>query len=143
MQKENSVAVGIRLYEESTCVEAHCRDGAVKTALLLSNAIVKIREDCPDARIYVFCTHRARMLSDLALPENTVFMTAQDGYSDPVDTLWLLAQCRHHIFMNSSFYWWGAWLSAGLRRSEPQTQRIIAADNFVNRDAVCAHWETF
>jgi hypothetical protein len=39
--------------------------------------------------------------------KNVVFMENQNAYQD----MHLMKTCRHHIIANSSFSWWGAWLS--------------------------------
>lgn len=39
--------------------------------------------------------------------KNVVFMENQNAYQD----MHLMKACRHHIIANSSFSWWGAWLS--------------------------------
>jgi len=75
------------------------------------------------------------------LPSNTVFVTHDDGYRGTLERMWLLTRCQHHVFTNSSYYWWGAWLSAAIRLGDEQ--RIVAADNFINRDGLSPAWECF
>ena len=141
MRRQNSVAVGIRLYEESNNPNAHCRDGRVKTPGEVSMAIERLQSMHENLHFYVFCTHKASFISELRLPTNTIILTPNMGYSDATDTLWLLSQCRHHILTNSSLYWWGAWLSSS--NHEASNQTIMAADNFINQDSLCSHWLPF
>jgi hypothetical protein len=137
----DSVALGVRLYEESTDPAAHAREGKIKSTADINQAIERLRAQRPSAKFFVFCTHRSQALLELKLPENTVFATHDDGYEGTIERLWLLSQCRHHIITNSSYYWWGAWLSHSLRKHEKQL--VFAADNFINEDGICANWERF
>lgn len=141
LRQTESVALGIRLYEESTNPGAHARDGHIKTVAEIRTAITRMQTECPNARFFIFCTHRSPLLEQLQLPEDSVYLTHDDDYEGTIERLWLLSQCRHHIFTNSSYYWWGAWLSAAVRVADPQL--VIAADNFTNRDVLCPQWETF
>jgi len=139
--RTESVAIGLRLYEESNNPSAHALGAQVKSIAEVRDAVSRLCIQHPYARCYVFCTHRSSMLSEIGLPDNAVFVTGDDGYSGSLETLWLLTCCQHHIFTNSSYYWWGAWLSATIRGEEGQ--RVLAADNFINRDGLCPEWERF
>lgn len=141
MRDSESIALGIRLYEESHDPNAHAGDRQLKSSYKICSAITQMSAERPQARYFVFCTHRSPILHELNLPIDTVYITHDDGYLGTLERLWLLTQCRHHIFTVSSYYWWGAWLSMGVRGSESQT--IIAADNFMNRDGICPEWKTF
>jgi hypothetical protein len=81
------------------------------------------------------------LLKKLNLPKKTIFVTPEDGYTGSIENLWLLSQCKHHIFNNSSFYWWGAWLSSKFYKNNNQT--IYAADNFINKDGLPKSWYKF
>ncbi len=141
VRSSESVAIGIRLYEESNDPAAHAHEGKIKTATDVNKAIARVLDSRPNAKFFVFCTHRANYLDGLDLPPDTIFVTADEGFSNTVECLWLLAQCKHHIFTNSSYYWWGAWLSEAIHKKEEQL--IFAADNFINTDGLCDYWQRF
>lgn len=143
LRETESVALGIRLYEESANPTAHAKDGLIKTVTEVNAAIARLLSLQPNAKLFLFCTHHLPILAELNLPDSTVFLTHDDGYEGTIETLWLLAQCKHHIFTNSSYYWWGAWLSKVLYLSTNQPQHIYAADNFINQDGLCAEWKKF
>ena len=143
LRDTESVALGIRLYEESLDPTVHAKDGVMKRVDEVDAAIARLLTLQPNAKLFVFCTHRSPILAELKLPDSTVFLTRDDGYEGTIETLWLLAQCKHHIFTNSSYYWWGAWLSQHLYSLTDQSQHIFAADNFINQDGLCAEWEIF
>ena len=140
MRAGASLAIGIRLYEESSDARLHAHDGRVKRMAEIAAAVDRVRHAQAGVRCYVFCTHRAPALAELGLPDDTVYLTGDQGFGHPDDSLWLLAQCRHHVLTNSTFYWWGAYLSAAVHGDR---QHIVAADNFLNRDALLPTWETF
>lgn len=141
LRETESVAVGVRLYEESLTPAAHARDGRVKTVWEVKSAIDRMKRKLVHPRFFVFCTHRSPLLNELDLPDDAVFVTHEDGYEGTLERLWLLSQCKHHIVTNSSFFWWGAWLSAG--REPGVSGHVIAADNFINRDTLHPQWEIF
>ena len=141
MRSEDSVAVGVRLYEESSDPSAHSRDGIIKSAEDINQAIMRMRHMRPKSKFYVFCTHRSSLLDSLDLPNDAVFLTHDDGLTGAHNRLWLLSQCKNHIFTNSTFYWWGCWLSEAHYRC---TQRVVlAGDNFINRNSLRSDWLTF
>jgi hypothetical protein len=143
LREKESVALGIRLYEESLTPANHARGGQMKTVAEVNSAIERLRSKHASAEFFVFCTHRSPLLAELNLPEDAILVTHDDGYEGSLERLWLLAQCKHHIFTNSSYYWWGAWLSFANYTHDSGAQHILAADNFINQDGLCEEWETF
>lgn len=143
LRETESVALGIRLYEESSDPAAHSLNSQMKTVVEINNVIAKLVSSQPNAIFYVFCTHRFPVLKELNLPESTVFLTHDDGYEGSISRLWLLSQCKHHVFTNSSYYWWGAWLSKKVHKFDNTPQLIFASDNFINTDSLFSEWEKF
>ncbi len=141
MMSEESISVGIRLYEESKNPTAHALQGRNKTTGDIREAVQRMLCQRPRGRFYVFCTHRFPALAQCGFPKGTVYVTPDDGFVGTLGSLWLMTRCRHHIITNSTYYWWGAWLSKGVFPDD--SQRVLAADNFVNSDALCDEWERF
>lgn len=142
MNSVNSVAVGIRLYEESKNPQAHARDGKLKGVDEINKLISRNSELFRGATFYIFCTHKSKELEKLSLNDADIkFVTHDDGYEGALERLWLLSHCKNHIFNNSSFYWWGAWLShVNYKKIK---QYIFAADNFTNVDCIPKEWNKF
>ena len=141
LQHTDSVALGVRLYEESETPSAHSLGSRMKTVAEIRGAIKRLKGQRPKARFYIFCTHRSPLLNQLDLPIDSMFVTHDVGYIGTPERLWLLSRCRHHIITNSSYYWWGAALSGAVRAGEKQY--ILASDNFVNQDSLLPTWDSF
>ena len=141
MSESNSVAIGVRLYEESPNPASHSSNGRMKTPEEIEGAVRSALANESDPRLFVFCSSELPAITSIKWPIEPTYVTPQRGFDDTVDTLWLLSRASHHVITNSSFYWWGAWLS-GVRRGATQ-QVVIAANNFINRDALEPQWSTF
>lgn len=142
MRGVNSVAIGIRLYEESTDPSAHVSDGKLKVSDVINASIDKFyKTQNKGCHFFVFSTKRSSFLEQLVFPGNVTFVTADDGFDGTLESLWLLTQCKHHILTNSSFYWWGAWLSRN--HYDFAEQVVFAPDNFFNKDSVLSEWHLY
>jgi hypothetical protein len=139
MISEESVAIGIRLYEEEP-EEILATNSKINKSSEINNAINKIKKKIPNANFYIFCTKNNKFLDELELPKNTKRITAENGFADAVNTLWLLSRCKHHVITSSTFYWWGAWLSSKFHQANKQ---IIYSDNLENHDGLPKDWNKF
>lgn len=61
-------------------------------------------------------------------------ISKKENDSGAIDDLFLMMNFRNYIISNSSFYWWGAWLS------KYDDKLVIAPDNFINKDSVPESW---
>ena len=141
MKSKESVAVGFRMYEETNNPKFYAKNGVIKALFEYKSAIKKIQNQYPNCKIYFFCTKQSKLLNQLELPKNTLWITPNNGYIGSSNRLWLLSNCKHHVFNNSSFYWWGAWLSEA--RYKNFKQIIFATDNFINKNAIPKNWNKF
>jgi hypothetical protein len=65
----------------------------------------------PNARVFVFSDDIPWCRTNLdVLPPHSTFVP-NDTPDAPEEHLRLLSHCRHFILANSTFAWWGAWLS--------------------------------
>jgi hypothetical protein len=59
LRANESVAIGMRLYEETTNLANHANGGRVKTTDDVNREIVHVRLLRSSAKFFVLCTHRA------------------------------------------------------------------------------------
>lgn len=141
LRQRESVAIGIRLYEETSEPELNAHNSVVKSLRELNQVLQQFLDSKPDCQVVIFCTHRSPLFNQLSLPSNSVFLTGDDNILSAHHTMWLMSQCKHHIFLNSSLYWWSAYLSRF--NYDPAEQEIYAADNFINQSCYLKGWHRF
>jgi hypothetical protein len=106
---QSSLAVGIhvRWFEKQGVFALHNL-----TVDYYRRAIVMMEERLSTPRYFVFSDDPDAARTKLTLPKGRATFVSQNGgdekaYAD----LWLMTQCKHFIIANSTFSWWGAWLS--------------------------------
>ena len=135
------IAVGIRMFEESASPGAHARNGDNKVIADYESVLSKLLNSTPNPLVIVFTTKEFDFLESMYLPLDTIFVNADRNFNNSIDILWLLTKCRHHVFNNSTFYWWGATLSQiNYKDSE---QQIYCSDNFLNPEIAYSNWKMF
>lgn len=135
IEASNSIAVGVRLFEEVPEAKKEGVGGLVQTSYY-NHAAHLLSENIDAPEFFVFCTAHAPALAELDLPGPVHFITHDNGYKGTIQRLWLLSRCRYHIVSNSSFYWWGAWLAEFER---PET-KVFAIDKFPNEKTIPTRW---
>jgi hypothetical protein len=74
---------------------------------------------------FVFSDEPEWARSHLRINAPTVFVT-NNGIDDSHLDLQLMTLCKHHIIANSSFSWWGAWLSTSTGKKVYTPQKWLA-----------------
>jgi hypothetical protein len=77
-----------------------------------ARAVAKMEILVPDAHYFVFSDQPDYARARISLPpERMTMVTHNQGDENAYADLWLMTQCQHFIIANSTFSWWGAWLS--------------------------------
>jgi hypothetical protein len=93
------------------------------------SAITEITARIANPHYFVFSDEPEWAKSNLRVDAPMVYIEhngPEKGYED----LRLMSLCRHHIIANSSFSWWGAWLSRNPGKI------VIAPQKWFNRDDI-------
>ena len=106
--KSNSVSVHIRHGDYATN-PAYREIYGLLSRQYYERALSLLRERFQSLRLFVFSDDPAAGREwDVLSQHETHFVTGLESWED----LELMRQCDHHVIANSSFSWWGAWLSA-------------------------------
>ena len=121
MSKENSVSIHVRLGDyirSKTIAQAH---GNLTPAYYRS-ALQRLKGWGRNLRFYLFSDEPNEALRLLG-PSFKPTIVDQNG-DQPHEDIRLMTACRYFVTANSSFSWWGAWLS------ERHGKRVIAPKNW-------------
>lgn len=106
----NAVSLHVRRGDYATNPVARSYHGLL-TISYYHSAIKIIAEKVVQPHFFVFSDDVAWVRDHLEIPSPVTFVEHNDAAHDYED-LRLMALCKHHIIANSSFSWWGAWLSS-------------------------------
>lgn len=138
-------------FESQEAVAVHIRRGDYVTNPVASsihgtcnlnyytNAAHLIAERISNPRFYVFTDDPAWARSNLSLPGSTRVIDENLGHRDFED-LWAMSRCRHFIIANSSFSWWGAWLSDSPQKIVIAPAKWFNIDNCPVGDRIPSDW---
>jgi len=112
IQNSNAVALHVRWFDTPDSAATH--NVAVD---YYRRAITLIEGRVKSAKYFVFSDNPEAARAKLALPDGrATFVSHNQGDEKSYADLWLMTQCQHFIIANSTFGWWGAWLSKHLEK---------------------------
>lgn len=123
MQDSNSVCISIRRTNflhnplHNVCMDSYYRDG-----------LKAISDLVPGMRVFIFSDDNQWVLDNFHIPWEHEFVT--HNYPNFYEDLRLMSYCKHHVIPNSTFSWWGAWLS------EYADKKVIAPRVWLNSDTI-------
>lgn len=100
-----SVALHVRFFETQN-------SGLNLDADYYRRAVALVEDRLGEPTYLVFSDRPEQARELLELPQGRATFVGRATGRDEVDDLWLMSQCRHFITANSTFSWWGAWLSS-------------------------------
>ena len=127
---ENSVAVCVRRYQE------------VKNFVHLSltneeyylNAMKLMTSKISNPVFVCFTQDRKWVEQNLCDHFNIRFAEPKEGERGTIEDLYLMKSFNHFIISNSSYYWWGTWLSKN------ETKIVIAPQNWISPNTPLEDW---
>jgi hypothetical protein len=138
LEINNSVAIHVRRgdYVE---VPFFSKNLGTCTMEYYNAAIQLIMKSISNPHFYIFTDDPDWAEKNLKLPAPAKAIRHNLGKSDFED-LRLLTHCKHFIIANSSFSWWGAWLSVNPNKMVIAPKKWFNIDKTVTEDRIPSNW---
>jgi len=104
----NSISIHIRRGDYVSNPSANKYHGILPLSYY-KEAIGHIMGRVNDPIFFIFSDDIGWAKEHIKLNDPVAFIS--NGEKRDFEDLWLMSQCKHHVIANSSFSWWGAWLS--------------------------------
>ena len=121
MEKSNSVSVHIRRGDYLEADEVY---GGICTEEYYEKSMKKMKEDMPDCQFFIF-TNDVPWVKEHMAGDGVTVVEGNDEDAGYID-MYLMTRCKHYILANSSFSWWGCYLSSS------EEKKVIAPSRWMN-----------
>ena len=134
---ENTVALGIRMFEEAPKKNLH-KLGGVENEEFYNHSINYFKKKLKDPTFVIFSNIKNEIINNLDIPENKlIFLNSLNSNLSAQDTVILMSKFKYFIISNSTFYWWAAYIS----EMNNENIDIISSKNFVNQNTIPKRWQ--
>ena len=141
-KQKQSVALCIRFYEETSNPELHADPSKKnKTINQYNKLIKKFEEKLQNPYFFIFVQEENIFTKNLIFNSSYEFITHKKGYIGSWQRLKAQSLCLNHIFNNSTFYYWGAFISE--MKNSNKERMIYISDNFLFSKIYNPKWKTF
>ena len=140
----NSIALCVRFYEESKDPNIHAaKNSRFKSPEIFNKVIRNFEKSVENPTFFVFIQEENQFTDKLKFKSPFYIISHAEGFRGSWARLASQAHCKHHIFNNSSFYYWGAIFSKFLNKRLDIESQIFVTDNFIFKEIYCPKWKKF
>jgi len=108
----SSVAVHVRFFDQYESHYSDAQNNNISKDYYL-RAFSEIERRVENPRYFIFSDNKdaAKKLLSFSNRDRTEYILHNNSSEMAFADMWLMSQCKHFIIANSTFSWWGAWLS--------------------------------
>lgn len=140
----NSIALCIRFYEESKDPKIHAsKNSKYKSPEAFNKVIRNFEKSLEDPTFFVFVQKENQFTDNLKFNSSFYIISHDKGFKGSWARMSSQAHCKHHIFNNSTFYFWGAIFSQFLNKRLDIKSEIFVTDNFIFKEIYPPYWKKF
>ena len=134
IEKNNSVSLHFR---RGDITNPESRVGALSFDYY-NKAIKFLTDKIKNPNFYIFSDDIAWVKKNFKVDLPSVFV--QNTLGEDYEDMRLMIRCKHHIIANSTFSWWGAWLTTNLQKIVIAPERYAQKTDRPNPDYYPKSW---
>jgi len=138
VRESDSVAVHVRRGDYARNRKTNAYHGLCPAEYYIE-AARRIANRLAKPSFFVFSDDLDWVRQNLKLDWPTTYVV-HDKECSPHQDIWLMSRCAHHIIANSSFSWWGAWLSPNENKVVIAPSQWFAHAQYSANDLIPESW---